>query len=153
MQELKASVEEYEQHCRTELEDEGAKLEADKHAFSVERIQILTDGPPWTRRGQGGPALATLDERESKLRHLLGTLKEQQDQWQRAVSDLRGGGPRRGVAAYPRREGGEAGRHHRLTQRDFRAVDKARETDSRRRIRIFKAVSGAQEESKGCRWH
>jgi centromeric protein E len=89
VQELKASVEEYELQCRAEIEEDAAKLEADKHAFSVERIQILTDRTGLDEKeGKVGQLLATLDERESKLRHLLGTLREQQEQWQRAVSDL-----------------------------------------------------------------
>ena len=88
--ELKAHLEEYEKSSRAELEEEMAKLEADKHSFNVERYAILADRTALIEKeGTVGQLLASLDERESKLRHLLGTLKEQQEQWQRAVSDLK----------------------------------------------------------------
>ena len=35
-----------------------------------------------------GTLINILDERDSKLRQLQGTLKEQMEQWQRSISDL-----------------------------------------------------------------
>ena len=40
------------------------------------------------QEGRLGLLLAALDERESKLRQHLNTLKEQQGHWQQSISDL-----------------------------------------------------------------
>ena len=48
---MKAHVEEYERSSRAELEEETAKLEADKHSFSVEDT-ILADRTALDEKGQ-----------------------------------------------------------------------------------------------------
>ena len=40
------------------------------------------------KEGRVGLLLANLDEKDSKLRQTLCTLKEQQDNWQRSITDL-----------------------------------------------------------------
>ena len=40
------------------------------------------------KEGRVGLLMNNLDEKDSKLRQLLGTMKDQQEQWQRSISDL-----------------------------------------------------------------
>ena len=87
--ETRSGLEEYERSSRAEVEEETAKLETDKQAFSIERYKILSDRTALNEKeSRVGQLLASLDEKDSKLRQILSTLKEQQDQWQRAVTDL-----------------------------------------------------------------
>ena len=55
----------------------------------VDRYKVLAESNAvQEKEGRLGTLINILDERDSKLRQLQGTLKEQMEQWQRSISDL-----------------------------------------------------------------
>lgn len=88
-EEAKRSFEEYQQESQQVLDDEKEKLDREKDALKTEQYKLLSErNSVEEKEGRLGALITALDERDSKLRQMLGTLKEQQEQWQRSISDL-----------------------------------------------------------------
>eukprot|EP00981_Chlorochromonas_danica_P005548 scaffold1129_cov164-Ochromonas_danica.AAC.13 len=89
LEELKASLEEYEHNLHKEMDDERLKLEEEKQSLQIERHKLLKDRTNIDEKeSRIGILITNLDEKESKLRQLMATMREQQEQWQRSITDL-----------------------------------------------------------------
>lgn len=89
LEDSRAAFEEYQQHSTQELDEGIAKLEEEKQTLQNERYKMLKDRSNIDEKETRiGLLITNLDEKESKLRQTMGTMKEQQDQWQRSITDL-----------------------------------------------------------------
>lgn len=89
LEELKASIEDYEANMKNEIDEESNRIAEEKNQVQSEKFKLLKDRSSLEEReSRVSLLLAALDEKESKLRQIQASLRDQQALWQRSVNDL-----------------------------------------------------------------
>lgn len=88
-EEMKNTFEEYQQQVQAQIDDDRAKMAAEKESLQAERALTMAERTHLDEKeGRLGLLTAALDERESRLRHHLNTLQEQEGNWQQSIEAL-----------------------------------------------------------------
>jgi DNA repair exonuclease SbcCD ATPase subunit len=89
LEDAKRQFDAYQNESSQVLNEERENLEREKENIKSERYKLLAErNAVEEKEDRLGSLIRALDDRDSKLRQIQGTLKEQRDQWQRSIENL-----------------------------------------------------------------